>query len=103
VSHPRVLLSGQEVSRGGGEKIPRRLGVRCLYVGDIDDGIDPDEGVVEAFAGGYINAARAGDHDRVMSRPPQRLHRVAAGNAGATDHCNAHNSLLVKENALGAA
>jgi len=90
VSHPRARLGSQTMARGGGEEAPRRRGVGCLYVRNIDDGSYPDEGVVEAFAGGEINAARAGNHNAVVSPPPQRLHRVAADTAGATDHGHAH-------------
>jgi hypothetical protein len=35
---------------------------------------------------------RAGDHDGVVSRPPQGLDGVATDDAGATDHGNAHRT-----------
>jgi hypothetical protein len=66
------------------------LGIGGLHVGDIDDGVNSDEGVVETIAGEHIDTACASDHDDVMSCPPQGLNGVATDDAGATDHCNAH-------------
>lgn len=54
----RPLLGGQEVSRGSGEEVLGRLGVGGLHVADVDDGVNPGEGVVETFAGEHIDAAR---------------------------------------------
>ncbi len=41
------------------------------HVGHVDDGVDPGEGVIETLGGGHVDAARAGDHDGVVSCPPQ--------------------------------
>jgi len=90
VSYPRALLGGHEISRGGREKIPCRLGVPSLHVGYVDDGIDPRKGVVEAFAGGYVNAVRAGNHDGLVPGSPQGLDGVTTGDTCATDYCNTH-------------
>ena len=86
VSHPRTLLGSQEVARGGGEEVPRRLGVGCLYVGDIDDGLHPTRA-----ASRPAPVDTSTPHERATTTVSCPARRSAStvwrpADAGATDH-----------------
>jgi hypothetical protein len=45
--------------------------------------------------GRQIHPDRAGDHDRIMSRSPQRLDGLATDQSGSTSHCDSHDRTFI--------
>jgi hypothetical protein len=59
---------------GDAEEFSGCLGVGGLHGGDVDDGVDPSERVIETCAAGHVDAMRAGDYDGVLACPPLGIH-----------------------------
>jgi hypothetical protein len=83
----------QHVPSPGGEQLPGLLDIRAPHVGDVDNGLDTGQRLVQPLAGQHVDAERACHDDRLMPRPLAGGNRMATDEPCSTDDSDPQQSL----------